>query len=280
MRKIAILLIIAFVQGGVISAQKNCNIRVASFNLRYDTKGDGDNSWEHRKDMVTGLIQFHDFDVFGIQEGLIHQVKALKESGTYTSVGVGRDDGKEGGEHVSVFYKENKFKLIDSGNFWFSETPATPSLGWDAQCKRVCSWAKLRDLKSKKTFYFFSVHFDHMGNVARLKSADVLLANIKKIAGSFPVFCVGDFNGSPSSKHMQIIQSSGVLIDSRGISKNPPYGSEGTTSQFNVNAEMKVRIDYIFVTKEIRINKYGTLNDFQYGRFPSDHFPIMVDAVF
>ena len=92
--------------------------------------------------------------------------------------------------------------------------------------------------------------------------------------------CVGDFNGTPDSEPIQILKSDGLLLDSREISKTPPYGTVGTTNQFNLNAPMKNRIDYIFVTKNIHVNKYGTLNEFQYGHYPSDHFPIMIEAEF
>ena len=253
---------------------------MGSFNLRYDNEGDKDDSWVHRKDMAVSLVHFHDFDVFGIQEGLIHQVKELVKDDTYTYVGVGRDDGKEAGEHAAVLFKKDWFKLLDSGNYWLSETQDKPSFGWDAQCRRVCSWAKLKDKVSGKEFYFFSVHFDHIGKVARHESALIMLANIKKIAGDSPAICVGDFNGTPDSEPIQILKSDGLLLDSREISKTPPYGTVGTTNQFNLNAPMKNRIDYIFVTKNIHVNKYGTLNEFQYGHYPSDHFPIMIEAEF
>ena len=266
--------------GSEMCIRDRCKLNVGSFNLRYDNEGDKDDSWVHRKDMAVSLVHFHDFDVFGIQEGLIHQVKELVKDDTYTYVGVGRDDGKEAGEHAAVLFKKDRFKLLDSGNYWLSETQDKPSFGWDAQCRRVCSWAKLKDKVSGKEFYFFSVHFDHIGKVARHESALIMLANIKKIAGDSPAICVGDFNGTPDSEPIQILKSDGLLLDSREISKTPPYGTVGTTNQFNLNAPMKNRIDYIFVTKGIQVNKYGTLNECQYGHFSSDHFPIMIEAEF
>ena len=177
-----------------------------------------------------------------------------------------------------IHFLKDRFKLLDSGNYWLSETQDKPSFGWDAQCRRVCSWAKLKDKVSGKEFYFFSVHFDHIGKVARHESALIMLANIKKIAGDSPAICVGDFNGTPDSEPIQILKSDGLLLDSREISKTPPYGTVGTTNQFNLNAPMKNRIDYIFVTKGIQVNKYG--NECQYGHFSSDHFPIMIEAEF
>lgn len=276
MRNIVVTLLVLFACCTGMIGENKCDINIGSFNLRYDNEGDGDNSWAHRKDMANSLIRFHEFDVFGVQEGLINQVKDIAADGTYAYVGVGRDDGKEAGEHAAVFYRKDRFKLLDSGNYWLSETQDEPTFGWDAQCRRVCSWAKLQDVKSGKQFYFFSVHFDHIGKVARHESALIMLANIKKIAGNNPAICVGDFNGTPTSEPIQILKGDGLLFDSREISKTPPYGTVGTTNQFNVNAKMESRIDYIFVTKGIQVNKYATLNEYQYGHFPSDHFPIMI----
>lgn len=180
MRNLIIVFISLFTFCIGISGQQKCKLNVGSFNLRYDNEGDKDDSWVHRKDMAVSLVHFHDFDVFGIQEGLIHQVKDLVKDGMYTFVGVGRDDGKEAGEHAAVLFKKDRFKLLDSGNYWLSETQDKPSFGWDAQCRRVCSWAKLKDKVSGKEFYFFSVHFDHIGKVARHESALIMLANIKR----------------------------------------------------------------------------------------------------
>ena len=122
MRNLIIVFISLFTFCIGISGQQKCKLNVGSFNLRYDNEGDKDDSWAHRKDMAVSLVHFHDFDVFGIQEGLIHQVKDLVKDGTYTFVGVGRDDGKEAGEHAAVLFKKDRFKLLDSGNYWLSET--------------------------------------------------------------------------------------------------------------------------------------------------------------
>lgn len=259
-----------------VEAKNDLKITVASFNIRYDNDGDGENSWKYRKDYVNSLIRFHGFDIFGIQEGLINQVRDIERLSEYGRIGVGRDDGKDGGEHAAVFYKKDRFEVLDSGNFWLSETPDKPSFGWDAQCRRVCTWGKMKDKLSGKTFVFFSVHFDHIGNVARINSSKLLLEKAKQIAGNNPAICVGDFNGTPETKHIQILTNSKYFIDSRNISKDIPYGTEGTTSRFDVNDPQEARIDYIFVTPNIVVNKYGTLNEAMHRRYPSDHFPIMV----
>ena len=113
-------------------------------------------------------VRYHDFDIFGTQEGFLEQLTDLLEMNEYEYTGHGRDDGKDAGEHSAIFYKKDRFKLLDSGDFWLSETPDKPGLGWDVTCcNRICSWAKFRDLGTSKEFFFFSVHFDHQGIIAR-----------------------------------------------------------------------------------------------------------------
>jgi endonuclease/exonuclease/phosphatase family metal-dependent hydrolase len=127
---------------------------VASYNLRYANSQDIGNLWTDRAPIVANLIRFHDFDIFGSQEGLVTQLEYLiKHLPQYERSGIGRDDGKEAGEFSAIFYKKEKFTLIEKGDFWLSETPDTPSLGWDAQCcKRICSWVYLQDKTSGKKF--------------------------------------------------------------------------------------------------------------------------------
>lgn len=259
-----------------IDAKTKSEFVVASFNIRYDNEKDGLNSWKYRKDYVNSLIRFYEFDIFGIQEGLINQVRDIETLNEYGRIGVGRDDGKEGGEHSAVFYRKDRFNLISSGNFWLSETPDKPSFGWDAQCRRICSWGKMKDKHTGKIFVFFSVHFDHKGINARINSSKLMLDKVKQIAGNYPAICVGDFNGVPNSEHIKMLTDSEYFIDSRNASIEKPYGTEGTTSCFDVNDPQESRIDYIFVTPQVKVLKYGTLNEAQHRRYPSDHFPIMV----
>lgn len=266
-----------------LSAQKNSmtNLIVATFNIRMDTPNDNLDSWKHRKDMVNGLIRFHDFDVFGIQEGFHHQIMDILEPGGYDYVGVGRDDGKDAGEHSAIIYKKERLLVLDEGNFWLSETPDVPGKGWDATCcNRICSWAKFKDIETGKEFFFFNVHYDHEGKEARRQSSYLMLSKIKEIANGYPVISTGDFNAVPDSEPIQIILKDGFLNDSYEVTLQPPYGTKGTFNFFRLNSPMDSRIDYIWVSKDIMVNKYGVLNDVHYGHFPSDHFPVVVNLSF
>ncbi|SOD88765.1 endonuclease/exonuclease/phosphatase family protein [Spirosoma fluviale] len=259
-------------------AQKDTPINVATYNLRYNNKGDGINAWPNRKENVKALIRFHEFDLFGTQEALRDQLNDVAELTEFAFLGAGRDDGKEAGEHSAIFYRKDRFKPLQSGNFWLSETPDKPGKGWDATCcNRICSWAKLNDLKTKKDFYFFSVHFDHQGVEARQQSGKLMVEKIKEIAKNTPVILVGDLNSTPETEQVKTIQT--LLNDTHNVTKMPPYGPEGTFNSFKFDAPMDNRIDYIFVSKQFDVLKYGVLTDAKEQRYPSDHQPVVAKVM-
>lgn len=259
-------------------AQKSTPICVASYNIRYNTPNDGVNAWPNRKEMVKSLVRYHEFDVFGVQEALRGQLNDLAEMNEFAFIGKGRDDGKEAGEHSAIFYKKDRFKVLQSGDFWLSETPDKPGKGWDATCcNRICSWAKFTDQTTNKDFYFFSVHFDHQGVEARRQSGKLMVEKIKEIAKDAPVICVGDLNSTPETEQVQTIQT--LLNDAYRVTTTPPYGPVGTFNSFKLNAPLENRIDYVFVSKNIDVQKYAVLTDSKEQRYPSDHQPVVVKAV-
>lgn len=291
MRKVIALWISVLTLAGILQAwalketspaENRCTMNIASFNLRMDTPRDSMNAWPNRKEMVKGLIRFHDFDIMGTQEAFKHMLDGVAELDGYAYIGAGRDDGEAAGEHSAIFYKTNRFEVVENGDFWFSETPEVPGKGWDANCcNRICSWGKFRDKESGREFFVFNSHYDHEGKVARRESSKLLLARIRQIAGGHTtVFATGDFNALPSDEPIRTLAADGLLQDAYTISQQPPYGTVGTHNSFKLSAEMKGRIDYIWVTKDIAVKKYGVLNDMQYGRFPSDHFPVMTEVSF
>ena len=261
-----------------ISAKDNSAIKVASYNLRYYNPKDGINNWENRRDNVNALIRFHQFDIFGTQEGMLNQLKDVSRMDEFAYTGKGRDDGKKAGEFAAIFYRKARFQLLQSGDFWLSETPEKPSLGWDSSNNiRICSWAKFKDRNTRKVFYFFNVHFDHKGIEARKQSAHLMLKKINEIAGNYPVICTGDLNSTPETEQIKTMKT--LLSDSREISEQTPYGPEGTFTGFKYDSPMENRIDYIFISNQIRVLKYGVLTDAKDQRFPSDHLPVVVDAI-
>lgn len=272
--------LIALSHSCIPAKENHCHhneMNIATFNIRFNNPNDGENAWPNRKEQVKALIRYHDFDIFGTQEGLTGQLRDIAELDEYNYLGAGRDDGKEAGEHSAIFYRTGRFALQDNGDFWLSETPDSPSYGWGAHYRRICTWAKFHDSLSNKVFFVFNSHFDHEVKEARYESSVLLVKKIKDIAGKEPVFCIGDFNATPEKPEISLLLN--ALKDSRSISLEPPYGPVGTFNGFDWNASLKRRIDYIFVNNQIKILEYAVLTDSYETKYPSDHLPVVVKAV-
>jgi endonuclease/exonuclease/phosphatase family metal-dependent hydrolase len=249
---------------------------VGTYNLRYDNKGDSANPWVNREPVVAALVQFHDFDIFGTQEGLQNQIDDLKASlAGYTYYGIGRDDGKTKGEHSAIFYKTDKFKLLQSGDFWLSATPEKPGPGWDAHLNRICSWVQLQEIKTKKKFYFFNAHYDHQGFQARRESSKLVLQKIKEIAGNDPALFTGDLNGGHESEWYKVLANSDGLLKDTYNETEHPYATGGSFNGFGASLARNEIIDHIFITKHFTAKKWGILTDSYHGKYPSDHFPVL-----
>lgn len=281
MKKLIIFVPLLFLAMAYGKAEDKEVLKIATFNLRMDTPSDGENAWFHRKDMVNDLIRFYGFDLFGTQEGFTHQLNDILRLSDYRFIGVGRDDGKDAGEHCAIFYRSDRFKVLDQGDFWLSEHPEKPGRGWDGTCcNRICTWGKFEDLKNHKQFYFFNVHYEYEGDVARRESSNLMISRIKSIAGNQPVFLTGDFNAFPTEEPIRILNDSGFLNDSYKITKEAPFGPVCTYHGYDSTIKTEERLDYIWVTDSIQIDKYGVLTNTLYGHTPSDHFPVMVVAEF
>ncbi|HDJ33170.1 MAG TPA: endonuclease/exonuclease/phosphatase family protein [Bacteroidetes bacterium] len=260
------------------------SLTVMSFNIRLDTPSDGDNAWPYRKEMVASMIRFHRADVAGMQEVLHHQVTQLDSLlHDYDWIGTGRDDGAREGEYSPIFYNKEKLECLLNGQFWLSENPDTPGIGWDAAYPRIVTWGKFRNRHNRKTFYHFNTHFDHLGQTARKESARLIKRKIQEIAGDAPVVLTGDFNSLPSSEPYRILtdlEEDLHLTDAYLACSEPPHGPDGSWSGFHIAGEPGQRIDYIFVSAGVPILRYGILSDSWSGKFPSDHLPVLADIKF
>lgn len=253
-------------------------MRIATYNIRQKNNHDTGNMWNERKDAVANLIKFHNFEIFGVQEAFIDQVKDVQERlPDFKTVGVGRDDGAEEGEHSSIFYNKNRFEATKSGTFWLSATDTKqPNKGWDAALPRICTWAILKDKKSGKSFIFMNTHFDHVGVVARKESAKLILEKAKELAGKLPLILTGDFNVDEHDEAYFTLANSKTVVDSYEVSPRI-YEPSSSFNGWGKSIKSKGRIDHIFVVPQIKVTNYAILTDTYEGKFPSDHFPVMVD---
>lgn len=279
------IIIIAFLLFSIVgNGQKIASdLTVASYNIRWNSPDDGVNKWEDRKEWLTKSIRFFEIDIVGAQEVTYSQLMDMEKLlPNHHFIGEGRGGGKNG-EYSPIFYAKDRFELLDSNTFWLSETPKiTASKGWDAALPRIVTWAKFKDKKEGKTFYFFNTHFDHRGEMARQKSAELISAKIKEIAGDQSVVLSGDFNTAPNSEPHKILLRDQIKDAFFNLNKDQIYTPGYTFNSWDVEVSGdRYRIDYVFYKGEdLHPVKYQVLDGQRGRRFISDHFPVIVEFTY
>ena len=276
----SIIIIIGLLAGVNMQSQE---LNVMTFNIRYNTKNDSLNAWPYRKDNAASQVLFHNVHILGVQEALHEQMMDMGQSlSRFKFTGVGRDDGKTKGEYSAIFYDTTRLTLAESKTFWLSLTPEVPgSRGWDANITRIVTWARFRDTRTKKLFFVFNTHFDHIGQEARRESAKLLKRKVKEIAGNNPVIIMGDFNAKPSEEPIRVlVNDPDKFTDSKALSVQPHYGPEGTFNGFGSKERDNEPIDHIFLKGKWKVLQHATLSQTWGGRFSSDHFPVFAKLSF
>ena len=283
------LLILSMIAVLAVNAQE---LTVGTYNIRNNNRGDYKifDGWNQRKEAMCAEINFIYPDLFGCQE-VTHQqiVDMLALLPDYAYLGVGREDGAQGGEYSPIYYKKDRFQLLDSGTFWLAEDPTKPVMGWDAVCKRVCSWGYFKDKESKRKFYFFNTHMDHIGVIARREGAKLIMKKMKELMKTDePVVLTGDFNVDQHNEIYTIFSESDLLKDCYASAKYR-FAPNGSFNDFKTERYTDSRIDHIFVSKKVDVVRYAILNntDWRAGadgqkvrHVLSDHYPVFAKIVF
>ncbi|MCD7774454.1 MAG: endonuclease/exonuclease/phosphatase family protein [Clostridiales bacterium] len=247
-------------------------MKVMSFNILCG--GTGLKMISTRKPLVRDILRKYMPDTFGLQEAHSIWMKyIIKNMPEYDYVGVGRENGKKLGEYSPVFYRKDKFELVDSGNFWLSEDPDVPGKGWDAACTRICSYAVLKDKSTGKCFSHFNTHLDHVGAEAQSEGAK-LIAERADMYPDVPTVVTGDFNVTPDSGAYKSIIGKGFL-DARHMTENTD--DTGTFHDFGKCSQI---IDFIFVKNDIKVLSFKTVTELVRGKYPSDHYPVAAEIEF
>ncbi len=275
MRRIVVITALVGVWMGGASAEED-GLVVMSFNIRYGTARDGDNSWPKRKDVVVRTIQRDSPDVVGLQECLIFQADYLvAELPEYRWIGVGREPNG-GGEYAAVLYKKKILAPIETGNFWLSETPDVPgTTSWNSACRRIATWAKFHRIEEKQFFYFLNTHFDHRSAEARQASAHLITERVGTLAKDLPVIVTGDFNAKAGQSDPWRIFIEGGLADA-WVEAGERVGPSVTWSRFEAPVPATdSRIDWILYGGPLNVRSCETVVFNEDGRYPSDHFPVL-----
>ena len=273
MKKILIVVvaILAALPALVSCGAASPELKVMSFNIRLGVADDGDNSWEIRKPAVAEMLNTVNPVMFGVQEAFDFQIAYINENcPQYKSVGVGREDGIEEGEHMSVFYNAEKIELLDWGTYWLSETPEVPSMGWDAACYRTATWTKVREKSSGKEFYFCNTHLDHVGHAARRNGLALIVERIARMnPEGLPMILTGDFNVLPDDPCLDDLEN--IMLNSRYTAKE-----SDTQGSYNGWGRTLQEIDYIWYQGFDECLSFKVVSEQFAGKpFVSDHYPVV-----
>ncbi len=249
-------------------------MRIMSFNIRCTNVGT--DSWEDRIDIVSQTMLDSEADSIGVQEATPEWMATLKETvgEKYACVGVGRDDGANEGEYSAVFYLKDKYDVIDSGTFWLSETPDEPSFGWDAACRRVCTWVHLIDKDTEQEYIHMNSHFDHVGIEARRNSVNMIIEKAKSYT-DIPVVFTADMNVVEGSENYEQFVNSDYFYDTK---KQAPDSMDYCTyHDTNPALHKDDVIDYVMINDGFTAKTYRVVTEGIDGRYVSDHFPVYAD---
>ena len=260
-----------------VAKKKHCDeLTVISYNVRLVTTDDGDNQWKYRAPATPAMIKDYCPDIFGVQEAVLEQLEYMdKHLSNYSYVGVGRENGKQRGETMAIFYNIKRVKLLDWGTYWLSETPDVPSRGWDAGCRRTVTWTLMEMKDSGRKFFYVNTHLDHVGVQARQKGLDLIVSKIAAMnPDNLPMVLTGDFNVLPDNPALTELNTK--MKDARRTAEKTDC-----RATYNGWGRFASVIDYIYYDGFTSCPEYETIVR-QYKNIPyiSDHYPIVARLVF
>lgn len=260
-------------------------VKVMTYNIRYGSADDGANAWIFRRKLMIDQIRRQAPGTLGLQEALRFQIDDLRKGlPQYGEVGIGRDGGTKG-EYSCILYDTRKYKVLDSGTFWLSNTPEKISRDWNSGCRRICTWALLADKKTGQTFYHYNTHLDNASAEARLKGVQLIAKRIAAGKTGVPFVLTGDFNSTENSPPLKYLKGESdhskspvVMVDSFRV-LHPKAQEVGTFNGFKGN-KSGAKIDYILVAPKTKVLAASIDYSMPDGRCISDHFPVTASLRF
>jgi endonuclease/exonuclease/phosphatase family metal-dependent hydrolase len=282
-RKTALLCLLALTLNQIAcraAEPASLDLTAMSFNIRTGLAQDGENSWDNRKDHVFAVIARADPDILALQEADVRQLEEIDQSvpGYRNALS---EDGRFLNDPTSILYRSERFRLEETGFFWLSDTPETPSSSWGNRLARKCSWARLIDLRTGHAFYVYNTHLDNGSRKSREKSAVLMVERIIGRTHPDPVILMGDFNAGEESATIKTIKGEPVrsdpeafrLLDSFRV-LHPNETEVGTLTRFDFGNTDGKKIDYVFVEPTTEVFESSVIRVHRDRRYPSDHFPV------
>ncbi|MBX3167371.1 MAG: endonuclease/exonuclease/phosphatase family protein [Candidatus Eremiobacteraeota bacterium] len=245
-------------------------LTVLTQNLRIDVASDRHNDWTHRRPLMEKLLQDYQADVIAFQEVFENQRRDLIAMlPGYAWHGRGREPD-ETGEGCYVFWNSQRVQAVAQETFFLAPDPNQPGLAWDAACPRICNRVVLKS-EEFPVFQLYNVHLDHLGKVARQKSAELVRAHMAR--SQEPAILLGDFNQPELFEQLPCLQG---LQDAFVI-----HGADGTGTFHGFTGHPQSSpIDYILTTSEFSVDFCQLLTDHWDDRYPSDHFGLLAGFEF
>lgn len=255
-------------------------VKAMTFNIRVDTFIDGFNRWANRKQRVIDTLANNSPDVIGLQEALDKQVMHIQTAlPQYARYAAGRNDGDKKGESCVIFYRKDRFELLDSDTFWFSKTPFKPgSKDWGNMPPRICSWVHLLEKDTGKRFYVYNLHLDHLSQNSRKEGVKLLAKFVTARKTQDPFIVMGDFNMKLSNSAMKYLYKNGCQTPHEKmydawLSVNP--GQKGGGWNIFGGKKSGPKIDHISISKDLKVLDVNVDRRKIKGRRPSDHYPVI-----
>ena len=257
-------------------------IKAMTFNIRYGTANDGENSWEFRKDLVFNVIRQGGYDFIGMQEAMVFQIEEiLGQCEGYQYIGITRETDPTKGEASPILYNTLKWDLIEGKTMWLSETPEIPaSKSWNSSLPRIFTWGIFENKKSKQRILIVNTHYDHRSAEARHQSSMVIIDHIKRIKNNLSAILLGDFNAGEDQAPITYLTNNSVLPLKDAYRSINKKAQEKDMTFYGWNEHIPgtgKRLDYIFYTGDIIPVSSEVINYNSDGRYPSDHLPVTAE---
>lgn len=261
-------------------------VKAMTYNVRVDCILGGLHRWTNRKEFVFDILKDNAADVIALQEALYSQTQDIQQIlPQYSNYAIGRNDGNQKGESCAIFFKKDRFKLTDSGTFWFSDTPSVPgSKDWGNMPPRICSWVLLRDKTTGTDFYIYNVHLDAFSQNSRKESTRLLLKKIAARKTHDPFIVMGDFNMELDNPAMEYLLNNGhqyehnKMVDAWQL-VHPGQDSKGTRRNF-MGGLPGQNIDHIPVSENVKVLEVNVDRNHAKEGYASDHFPVIAKLIF